>query len=138
MKKSIMIFALGLSLAAHSQAEKQPIFIHCQATDNDLIGKRLCTALRDEIANSPRYREVEFDAHEAHWNLLLVSVHHDDMYSAEALTLTKGFGEFQIYFSSWVYMTPAVRVKDMSDEIYADVDNEMRKNANQTMPKRSD
>jgi hypothetical protein len=122
MKKSITIFVLGLSLSgASAQTTKQAISIDC-TNDDDWIGKRLCTELRDEIASSPRYRETEQRADEFHWNLHIVSMRDGAAASAQAVTLTMGRKTDESFIQSWVQVTGSERVKSQAETIFAAID----------------
>lgn len=55
----IALIAFLLSSAAFAQTGKTPIEIGCQNKTGDTVGSELCTAIRDTVATSPRYQEVD-------------------------------------------------------------------------------
>jgi hypothetical protein len=54
-----LLIALLLSSPALAQTTKTPIAIGCQSKTGDGVGTELCTAIRDGVATSPRYQEVD-------------------------------------------------------------------------------
>jgi len=57
MKKLLSVFLL--SLTASAQGTKTPIQLDCSVQSGDTVGAQFCTAVRDVVATSPRYREVD-------------------------------------------------------------------------------
>ena len=62
-----LTFAMVIPTIAHAQS-RTPIVVSCK--NPDVIGSRVCTALRDEVARNPRYTL----ANNAPWALSIVSI----------------------------------------------------------------
>jgi hypothetical protein len=124
MKKFAALLASILSLASAGAEKipKLPVSIHCLAADDDWIGERLCTALRDGIASSPRYRETD----ETGWVLLITSrgiTRHDADASAQAVVLLQPSG---MYLISYVLVTGADAVEQQAKQIIAAFDQDVQ------------
>jgi hypothetical protein len=122
MGKLIMLATLVLGLAAHCNAEKPQVYIACSVPSDDTIGKRLCTALRDAIAKSPRYREADNLDMELHWTLHLASVKLSDL-SAQSIAITYGSGTLLDYKANIVTVTGRDRVDQQAQTLIADLDD---------------
>jgi hypothetical protein len=104
----------------------------CTTADGDSIGSRLCTALRDQIASSPRYTDLTTE--KSYWTLHLVSIADDvttegtENTSAEAVTLTiTAVGDtYELYVRSWIFVTGAHKAKEQAETILANTDGEIQ------------
>ncbi len=119
--------ALSLSLAASAQTNKHPIHIQCTAENHDWIGARVCTQFRDEIARSPRYREVGSNVQEVHWNVHIVTAGGEDSQnSAQAIVLTQATGAYESYVTCFAQLTGANRVKEQVEAIFSAIDSRVQ------------
>jgi hypothetical protein len=108
---------------AHAQAKtdsKMPVVLDCSTGPNDTIGPRLCTALRDKIATSPRYEAVS--ASGVHWGLHVVSMDDGDQ-SLQAVTITGKGDAAEVYLTTLVFLTGRNRASDQADAIFAALDS---------------
>ncbi len=71
-----LALAVLLTSAAFGQTTKTDIAIHCVSLPGDIGGGQLCSALRDALASSPRYQEV--DRNPQGWQLRLATMGIDD------------------------------------------------------------
>jgi hypothetical protein len=123
MKQGIILLALGIVFAPSAKAQKSPVYVSCSIAPNDFVGPRLCSALRDAIARSPRYREVGFTA--PHYGIFLVSnVILDGTLglAAQSITLTSGSQEFETFLNNYVLVTPRLTEKEQAETILALLD----------------
>jgi hypothetical protein len=71
--KTLLVAALLLSPALTHAQTKTPVYIECDAESGDLIGKVLCTSLRDVVAKSPRYALLPLPGKEFHYVIDITS-----------------------------------------------------------------
>jgi hypothetical protein len=125
LKTLVTLILLGCAAMAHAQAKadnKMPVVLDCSTSQNDTIGPRLCTALRDKIATSPRYEAVSGNGG-VHWGLHVVSVEDGEL-SSQAVTITgKGENAGEVYLTTLVYITGRNRASDQADAIFAALDS---------------
>ena len=126
---TVAILALASSCLA--RAEKQPIYVQCYAPENtDLVGNRLCTAVKNKFAKNPRYELVASDA-TRRWTLHIISMSIDLPSigsigaSTQSVTLTaynQAHEDLEVYIDSYVYLIGQDKVSTMADQIVADTD----------------
>ena len=88
----------------------------------------VCTELRDEIARSPRYREISSGTEETHWGLHIVSTTTDEskLVSAESVTITEG-AYLQYFVEDYVLVTAQNQVNHQAQTILAALDEQVTK-----------
>jgi hypothetical protein len=69
--KYLFVALLLSSTTALAQSRKTPVAIKCEPRNNDTVGSQLCTAIRDAVARSPRYSEV--DENPAGWEIAILT-----------------------------------------------------------------
>jgi hypothetical protein len=57
-----LLIALLLSTGPVAYGAKTLVAVKCEPKNNDTVGSQLCTAVRDAVALSPRYREADHNA----------------------------------------------------------------------------
>jgi hypothetical protein len=115
-----------LGLAASASAQMTPVSLDCTTENGDTIGMRVCTELRDEMARSPRYREISSDTNETHWGLHIVSTATDESkhVSAQSVTITVGTS-LQYFLEDYVLITAQDRVNNQAQTILAALDEQV-------------
>jgi hypothetical protein len=91
--------------------KKRPIAVSCVNEPSDFIGARFCSALRDEIARSPRYEEASTGSR---WTLYIDTtgdVLHPNGISSQAAVLTIEFNFSEVFIQSWAFQSNAANVK---------------------------
>jgi hypothetical protein len=127
---ALFLLALG-SVALHAKPSKMPIAVNCTVDTDDYIGHRLCSALRDHVASSPRYYEPEADPKAFFWVLNMVSVATEGSTSqAVELTIHTPSGTY-VSAALWVYITGNEKVQSQADAIFAAVDDKIEDFAKQ-------
>jgi hypothetical protein len=131
VKASVVLSGLCLGLAASATAQMTPVSLDCTTENGDTIGMRVCTELRDEIARSPRYREISSDTEHTHWGLHIVSTTTDEskLVSALSVTITVG-AHLQYFVEDYVLVTGQDRVKPQAQTILAALDEQVTTFAN--------
>lgn len=122
-----LLFALA-SVNVHAADQKIPVTIDCTVRPEDFVGQRVCSALRDALASSPRYSDGA--GTEKHWKLYVISVPDDVvqgtvMSSAQAVSLTFETNADELYIQTWAYITGSSITKMRADAIFAAVDDEI-------------
>jgi hypothetical protein len=126
MKRYIVILALALGLAISASAQKTPVSLDCTTNDGDLVGKRLCTELHDDIARSPRYRETTTQEPHVGLHIITVPVNDRRQASAESVTLTFHFGSGnEVFVTDAVLVTGSNGVARQAQSLLADIDKEL-------------
>jgi hypothetical protein len=125
MKKPFIALLLAISASAH--AAKTIVSLECRSENNDLVGSRLCTALRDEIARSPRYREAT--PLEIYDGIPLYGMHVSNLridagLSVQSIALDKR----GMYIGQAAFSTPEWSVKEQAAAIFAACDEDMKGN----------
>jgi hypothetical protein len=76
------------TLTAQTTPRKERVQVICLNSDGDTVGSRVCTALRDRIASSPRYTLTNSDK-DSTWGVHIASVSVEDgVTSSLSYTLT--------------------------------------------------
>ena len=122
---AIPMLALVLAASAHAQKDKWAVVVNCTNEDNDIVGMRLCTAVRDEIARSPRYYEASSESYAL--TLHIVTASYDDEFrttSVQAVAITMDGPKGEYYLTNSVLITGANRVKFSAQEIVASLDHQ--------------
>ena len=122
----LIAFLVG---AAFASAEKMGVALNCQTEDGDGTGMRLCTALRDQIAASPRY-ETWASKKQVHWGLGIISTTTDNtkMLSAQAVVvLVVMADDLEVYLNHYVLITGRGGVNHQAETIMAILDREIDK-----------
>jgi hypothetical protein len=86
MKKAFLVFGLAAA-ALSARAEKFPVYVACASSPSDSIGPRVCTALLDTIARSPRHR-LAADP-ESLWTISVASAYAPGDWSALSVVLER-------------------------------------------------
>jgi len=126
MKKTLLAltFALGTVAAHAADKDRIPVAFDCTHANDDFVGIRLCTALRDRIAKSPRYYEVsENDA--THFGIHLVSLSVSEALSAQAVSVTVTAKTLHFYLDTQAYTTGSDKVATQADAILAAMDDDV-------------
>jgi hypothetical protein len=119
------VLCLGmLGVAASARAQKIALSLDCTTASGDSVGMRLCTELRDDMARSPRYREVISSVKDFHWGLHVTTVAVDDtkQSSAQSVAITISSGEVEYFMGDYVMITGTERVKSQAETILAALD----------------
>jgi len=82
-----LLFALLLSSTAFAQTSKTPIEISCSSKPGDSVGSEVCTAIRDIVAASPRYREVDQNSDGYQIKLITVAIEENVNTAVSMVTL---------------------------------------------------
>ena len=131
VKASVVLSGLCLGLAASATAQMTPVSLDCTTENGDTIGMRVCTELRDEIARSPRYREISSNTEDTHWGLHIVSTTTDESKLVSALSVTITVGASPQYFvEDYVLVTGKDRVNHQAQTILAALDEQVSTFAN--------
>jgi hypothetical protein len=126
MKRYIAILALALGLAISASAQKTPVSLDCTTHDRDLVGKRLCTELHDDIARSPRYRETTTQEPHVGLHIITIPVNDSLQASAESVTVTFHFGSGnEVFLTDAVLVTSSKGVARQAQSLLADIDKEL-------------
>jgi hypothetical protein len=104
LKAALVLFLVACSAACHGQAAAQtkkiPIFFSC--TCDDTTGAALATAIRDQLASSPRYAETsDTKAVSYQWHIVTLDPSKNDEGISTAYSAVITFGSHD---SSEVFM----------------------------------
>lgn len=126
MRTVLGIFVLTLIAgAAYGQTDKVPLGVECTNGVNDTVGESFCTALRDAVAASPRYR---LDSSQNRYVLHVATVDTDQgspvrgYQSVEALTLTLQNGNDEAYIYTRVQYTPFNQAEQAAKQVLSGAD----------------
>lgn len=123
----LLFFALAIpNLHAKPADDKWPVLVSCTIETDDYVGQRLCSALRDDIARSPRYYEVTSDEATYYWVLHIVSMTTEgSSSSSQAVVLTIHMDDgTQLFLNVWTYLTGKDRVREQAETILASADTQ--------------
>jgi hypothetical protein len=128
MKKILALSALVLTFTSLSFAErnKLPIQVTCTNDNNDFVGARFCSALRDDIARSPRYEETSTGIR---WRLHIVTVPDatdPKVSSSQAITMTMATNDGDLFLQQWAMQSGADVVKDQAQTLLSAVDGQIQ------------
>jgi hypothetical protein len=117
----IVMLALFLTCAAFGQTTKTDIAIHCVSLPEDVVGAQLCTALREAVARSPRYKEAV--SNRQGWQIRLATMGiYDNKGTAASMVL--------IYHAMYVVNTVQVCgesvIRDCAEGMLSDLDDQIR------------
>jgi hypothetical protein len=115
-----MLAVLLLSSTALAQTAKTPIEVRCSPKPDDLVGAQVCTAIRDNIATSPRYTEVATSKNGFELTILTVSVSDHDA-TALAMVLTYD----QYYVSGLVQTCGSQKVSECARGLVSSFDEDI-------------
>jgi hypothetical protein len=86
--KSVVLTALLLAtVPAGAQEAKMRVAVQCKVGVDDSIGARVCTAVRDGLASSPRYALVGMNAY-PEMVIHITTLRESDILSAQAVAYT--------------------------------------------------
>lgn len=116
-----LALAVLLTSAAFGQTTKTDIAIHCVSLPGDIVGGQLCSALRDALARSPRYQEV--DRNTQGWQLRLATMGIDDN-KGTAVSMTLVYRA--MYVVNTVQVCGASVIPDCAQGMLSDSDDHIR------------
>jgi hypothetical protein len=125
--KQFAVLSLAVILAVSAHAQKRQVVLVCTSDNEDPVGMRLCTELRDDLARSPRYHEASSNTTAApHWTIYVASIPVNDSKtsSAQAVTITVG-STVDYYLSNYVLVTGRDRVASQAEFILAALDKQI-------------
>lgn len=124
MRKIAILAALVLSAAVSHAQNKIAIKINCTNGDDDSVGIRYCSALRDTIALSPRYR-LQTPKDTAYLQLDLNTLSISEGSDAAVALLVYSKGKFLEYRTIWNCQIGSDRVTEVASSLLAKVDAEI-------------
>ena len=133
MRKTMFLIVAAVALvpivkaqSAQTKPKTIPIYLDCKAGGADRIGLRICTALTDDIALSPRYVESNLSpgVFVLHVGTMEVPEH---PISAQSIVLTFAVGDGEYFVDLTQAITGSGEVKDAADKIMAAVDDDIQK-----------
>jgi hypothetical protein len=116
-----LALAFFLTSAAFGQANKTNIAIHCVSLPGDVLGGRLCTALRLAIARSTNYEEAVVNPEG--WQLRLATMGIDDN-KGTAVSMTLVYRS--LYVVNTVQVCGASVISDCAEGMLSDSDDHIR------------
>jgi hypothetical protein len=143
MKTIATLATVALTALAHAEPKttKMPVMASCSTQAGDNVGERVCTALRDRIAASPRYYLVDtskgFAKDALVYRLALITLSDDNQPVATTdsasvlgttMLLTTGDPDTPyIYMNSTVNICGSNKVAWCADSIFSSFDAEVKK-----------
>jgi hypothetical protein len=115
-----LLIALLLSSPALAQTAKTPIEIGCQSKTGDGVGTELCTAIRDGVATSPRYQEVDSSPQGFQLRVITVAISEN---GATAASVILTYNDY--YISSLVQTCGSDRVGQCARGLVASFDEDI-------------
>ena len=98
LRVAIVVAAMLAPALTHAQV-KQPIYVaECKAQDSDVVGRGLCSGLRDALAKSPRYALLTGPGKEFHYVVLVSSTPIAGSASASSVVFGFAVGEGEMRF----------------------------------------
>ena len=124
----VLFSALGIAQTPTKVATPRLVTIQCDCDDR--VSMRVGTALRDQIALSPRYKEVSANDSEGHWDINILAIDPDagisDQGSMAVLSITVTRGNYL-----WTHLLK-VCGRDRVDTCASDIISSMDKNIEET------
>jgi hypothetical protein len=122
MRTILAAIALATSLSA-SAAAKAPIQLNCSPDTGDYIGQRFCTALRDNVARSPRYYEDSSQPARFVVHAVSTNIGDDSLSSAASVTLTVYIDRKELFVETWVLTIGSTKPEIQAVKIMAAIDD---------------
>jgi hypothetical protein len=116
-----LVLAFLLSSAALGQSTKTDIAIHCASLPEDVVGGQLCSALRDAVAKSTRFREAARNPEG--WQLRIATTGIDDN-KGSAVSMTLVY--HALYVVNTVQVCGASVIPDCAQGMLSDSDDHIR------------
>jgi hypothetical protein len=120
---SALVFTASL---CHAQPNKQPIEVTCTNEADDFVGGRFCSALRDDIARSPRYESASTGTR---WRLHVVTLSDalaKDSSSIQAVALTMQTDDGDLFVQQWAFQSGSNVVKDQAQSLLSAADGQIQ------------
>jgi hypothetical protein len=116
-----LVLAFLLSSGAFGQSTKTDIAIHCASLPEDVVGGQLCSALRDAVAKSTRFREAARNPQG--WQLRIATTGIDDN-KGSAVSMTLVY--HALYVVNTVQVCGASVIPDCAQGMLSDSDDHIR------------
>jgi hypothetical protein len=115
-----ILIALLLSSPALAQTAKTPIEIGCNPKEGDMVGANLCTAVRDAVATSPRY--IEVNANPKGYRLRVTTIPTNDK-QATAASVVLTWDDY--YMSNLVQTCGSGRIAECAQGLVSSFDEDI-------------
>jgi hypothetical protein len=127
MKKHLIALILACApLMAHAAPQnKTLVYINCSSETGDNIGEQVCTALKDDIAASPRYTLLSSEPTAKgtfYFKIHFITLSDENGSSFQSVVLSGDTTDNSYYLTSWAFLTGGAKVKMQASTMAAKFD----------------